>query len=198
MSRHVELLRDVAREITPDPDREDPPSSGDDAHRRLQELITGMQQEAPRCGLGAATGEFVDHLAGVAERYGRQLFHCYDDPRIPSTTNKLEGFFGASKHHIRRATGEASTSNSVAQNLGADYLEALVFSRKQTRTSVLEALDGLSTGAYTIARNQIEINEQPARMRRSRRRDPEQHLEDLLARWDDGEDSDHASDMILG
>lgn len=192
MSRHVELLRDVAREITPDPDREDPPSNGDDAHRRLQELVTAMQEAAPRCGLGAATGEFVDHLAGVAERYGRQLFHCYDDDRIPSTTNNLEGFFGVSKHQIRRATGAASTSNGVAQNLGADYLEALVFSRKQTRASVLEALDRLSTGAYSIARNQIEINEQPARLRRSRRRDPERHLEDLLARWEDGESPDRA------
>jgi len=148
-----------------------------------------MQEAAPRCGLGAATGEFADHLAGVAERYGRQLFHCYDDPRIPPTTNSLEGFFGISKHHIRRATGAASTSNGVAQNLGADYLEALVFSRKQTHASVLEGLERLSTGAYTVARNQIEINEQPARLRRSRRRDPARHLEDLLARWEDIERS---------
>jgi hypothetical protein len=177
------MLRDVAREITPDPDRDDPPASGDEAHSRLRDLVARMRDEAPRFGLGAATGEFADHVAGVAERYGRQLFHCYDDPRIPSTTNDLEGFFGNCKSHIRAALGAASTTNSIAQNLGADYLEALLFAKTQSPRELLAAIDTISGEDYQTARRLIELNEQPARLRRSRRRDPERHLQALLERW---------------
>lgn len=177
------MLREVAREITPDPDRDDPPANGDEAHQRLRDLVARLQDEAPRFGLGAATGEFVDHVAGVAERYGRNLFHCYDDHRIPSTTNRLEGAFGNSKSHIRSSLGAASTTNSLAQNLGADYLEALIFANSRARCALLTAIDEISHEDYNTARSVIEINERPARLRRSRRRDPERHLRMLLDRW---------------
>jgi hypothetical protein len=187
-TRHVELLREVAREITPDPDRDDPPASGDEAHTRLKDLVSSMQDEAPRSGLGATTGAFVDHLAGVAERYGRNLFHCFDDQRIPSTTNKLEGFFGVSKSHIRSSIGAASTSNGVAQNLGADYLEALDYVRSQTHEEAVASIAAVTIDEYRAAREAVDIHEQPARLRRSRRRDAEGHLVDILDWWfsDDG------------
>ena len=144
-----------------------------------------MKTEAPRSGLGAATGEFVDHLVGLGERYGRQLFHCYDDPRIPSTNNRLEGFFGASKSHIRAALAAASTTNGVAQNLGADYLEAFAFTRAHSHTELLAIVDAIDIPHYQAARQRIEKNETPARLRRSRRRDPMHHLAVLVNRWFD-------------
>jgi hypothetical protein len=189
VSRHLELLRDVAREITPAPDRDDSPADGDDAHRRLRDLVDRLQTEAPRSGLGAATGAFVDHVAGVAERYGRNLFHCYDDDRIPSTTNGLEALFGKGKSHIRAALGAASTTNSLAQNLGADYLEALVSAGNRPLAALLAAIDEVSCDAYSSARQAIEINERPARLRRSRRRKPVRHLCDLLDRWERNTDT---------
>lgn len=181
------MLRDVAREITPDPNRDDPPADGDEAHKRLRDLVGRMQEEAPRFGLGAATGEFADHVAGVAERYGRQLFYCYDDSRIPSTTNRLEGFFGSCKSHIRAALGAASTTNGIAQNLGADYLEALLFAATPPHRELLSAMDTITDDDYQAARRRVELNERPARLRRSRRRDPERHLQALLDRWNGGQ-----------
>ena len=180
VERHVGILREVAHVITPDPDRPDPPADGDDAHVRLWEKLQELHTEAPRSGLGAATGAFVDHLVGVTTRYGRHLFHCYDDPRIPSTTNQLEGLFGVSKAQIRAALGTASTANGVAQNLGANYIEALVFTRTHTRDALLTALDSMSSSDYQRVRDHIDQSESFPRLRRSRRRYPERHLGVLL------------------
>ncbi len=146
-------------------------------------LVASLKDEAPRTGLGAATGHFVDHVAGVAERYGRNLFHCFDDDRIPSTTNGLEGFFGISKSQIRGALGTKSTTNGVAQNLGADYLVALAFVRSRPRSALLDAVGSSTAVDFREAREAIMAAEQPAILRRSRRRTPKRHLEELLARW---------------
>jgi len=146
-------------------------------------MVRRLQREAPRTGLGAATGTFVDHVAGVASRYGRQLFHCYDDERVPSTTNSLEGVFGVTKSQIRGAVGAASTANGVAHNLGADYIEALLYTRAHTRTQVLEELAGISASEYEAARDCIEQAERFPRLRRSRRRHPERHLGLVLDAW---------------
>lgn len=181
--RHVDILRDVAHEITPDPKRPDPPANGDEAHERLRKKLQVLQDEAPRTGLGAATGDFIDHVVGVATRYGRKLFHCYDDPRIPATSNGLEGLFGVSKAQLRGALGEASTANGVAQNLGADYLAALVFTRAHTRADLLAALSSLSASDYEAARESIQGTEHFATLRRSRRRQPERHLRQLVGAW---------------
>lgn len=183
VSRHVEILRELAHEISPSTERSDPPANGDEAHKRMQDMLQRLRDEAPRSGLGAATGTFVDHVAGVAERYGRQLFYCFDDPRTPSTTNGLEGLFGASKSQIRGALGEASTTNGVAQNLGADYLDAFVYTRTHSQGELLEALPSIAISAYQAARRLIDKHEQPARLRRSRRRDPDRHLKQLVTRY---------------
>ncbi len=41
----------------------------------------------------------------VSRSYWRGLFHCYDMPAVPRTNNELEQYFGAARHHERRATG---------------------------------------------------------------------------------------------
>src|SRR5271169_6720051 len=122
VERHVEILRDVAHEISSAPDRPDRPENGDDAHAGLCAYLEQLTADTPRVGLSAATGAFVDHVVGVAERWGRKLFHCFDDPRIPPTSNELEGFFGVSKRFVRQITGNSSTSNSLVQNLGESFL----------------------------------------------------------------------------
>ena len=169
--------------MSPDPERKDLPANGDDAHERLQGYLHRLQDSAPRTGLGATTGAFVDHVVGVAERYGRSLFHCFDDPLIPSTSNSLEGFFGVSKGQLRGALAAASTANGVAQNLGPDYLESLAFTRSHSHRDLLVALESVSAADYQAARDLVEENERPARLRRSRRRNSNRHLELWLARW---------------
>lgn len=183
MSRGVDVLRQVAREITPAPTRIDFPVNGDEAHDRLIDLIRRLQKDAPRMGLGAPIGDYIDHVANVAERYGRNLFHCFDDPRIPPTSNALEGFFGTSKQQLRRALGTASTTNGVAGNLGAEYMCALAYAKSHSPNEVMEAVATLSVSEYEDVRQALEDAESVATLRRSRRRDPQKHLTQLLDRW---------------
>jgi hypothetical protein len=54
------------------------------------------------CGVLEAA---LTHFLKVTRSYKSGLFHCYDDPTIPRTTNDLEHCFGQHRHHERRATG---------------------------------------------------------------------------------------------
>ncbi len=176
------MLRRVAHLISPDP-RPDRPSDGDEAFKCLRTLLARLQENAPRAGLGAAHGHFIDHVAEVAERYGRNLFHCFDDDRIHSTSNKIEGFFGASKSQTRHALGTKRTTNGVAQNLGGDYLLAFARANSTSREDLLKSVEPLTPSDYEAARNRLNAAEKPARLRRSRKRFPSRHLKRLRDRW---------------
>lgn len=102
---------------------------------------------------------------------------CFDDPRIPATTNELEGFFGAIKRYLREATGAASTATGVAQNLGPELLVAFHGARELVRE-----LD-IDPDAFDAARARIDEVERPIRQRRSYVRNLELNLGRLLARW---------------
>ena len=182
-TRHVAILRAVADEISPREDRPDRPATALEAKARLDARIAQLQAEAPRFGLAAATRNFIDHVAGVASRYGLYIFTCFDHPQLPPTSNDIERYFGASKAQLRRALGAASTAGSVAKNLGADYLEAFATAWTHPREKLLEQLGPRSDIDYARARESVRIAEQPATLRRSRRRDPERHVNELLARW---------------
>ena len=183
VDRHLEILRSVAHEINSDPERPDRPKDAAEAKERLDRLLGRLREEAPRTGLGAATGDFVDHVAGVASRYGRFIFTCFDHPHVPSTSNDLERYFGASKAQLRRALGAASTANGVAKNLGADYLEAFASAWIYPGEELFKQLEPYTAEDYQCARDAVYNAEQPATLRRSRRRNPRQHLQGLLARW---------------
>lgn len=142
-----------------------------------------MQAEAPRKGLGAATSEFVDKISKIYERYGFRIFACFDDPRIPATTNELERFFGTSKSQLRHALGTASTAGGVAQNLGADYLMALAFALTRPASKLLAELENVTERDFEAARESVASAEQTSILRRSRRRLPQSHLDRLLKRW---------------
>ena len=45
---------------------------------------------------------FVGDLVERVGRYGEHLYHCFDDARIPATTNGLEGYFGLGKRTYAR------------------------------------------------------------------------------------------------
>jgi hypothetical protein len=48
---------------------------------------------------------------------------------------------------------------------------------------LLEQLAPCSDRDYARARDSVRATERPATLRRSRRRDPQRHLDELLARW---------------
>lgn len=180
VARHTTILRGVAHEISADPERVDRPENAAEAQARLGEFIDKLRNAAPRNGLGAATGRFVDHVATLAGRYGKHLFVRFDDARVPSSTNQLEGFFGRAKRPLRRAGGTASTANSVAQNVGGDYLAAFALVETNKRP-LADKLDDTFLLRFRSARARLAAEEAPMTRRRSLVRYFDQHLARLRA-----------------
>lgn len=130
-------------------------------------------------GLSAPTADFLDHIIALTERGGSHLFTCFDDPRIPANTNKLEGFFGHSKEFVRHVNGDASTTNSPIRNLGGSLL--VTFFRSQSLPPLRAEDLTNDLDAYKKARAALEQEEAPARRRRSLVRHPQAHIDRLLA-----------------
>jgi len=137
---------------------------------------------APRAGLGAATGAFIDDLVKRASRYGDHLFKCFDDPRIPATSNGLERFFGDGKQTLRRAGGCGSTTNSVVTNLGADALVAYQHVR-QVGVPTVGEIAAYSLADFRAARARLARSEAPAIRQRSRVRHLPRRLDELRTAW---------------
>ena len=175
----------MAQVITPPEDPADRCSS-EEAREKLTDLLRRLEGNAPRNGLGAATGSFIDYLIEMEKRHGASLFVCYDHMEIPSTANEIERFFGASKAHVRRALAAASTANGVVHNLGADYLVAFALAWTRSRDELVDSTGRLSREQFIQARRAAEEAEAPARIRRSRRRFPRRHLERIYAAWEAG------------
>jgi hypothetical protein len=134
-----------------------------------------LRAEAPRNGLGATTGHFVDDLSALADRYKEHLFVCFDDPRVPPNSNELEGFFGRAKRPLRRACGTGSTANSVAQNVGGGYLAAFALVESRDR-SFMDELDDTFIARFRSARARIAAEEAPMTRRRSLVRNFDRHV----------------------
>ena len=117
-----------------------------------------------------------------AGRYGEHLFHCFDDPRIPATTNDLERFFGESKQTLRHALGCGSTTNSVLTNLGAEALGAYQYVR-QVGTPTAAETAAYSPADFRAARARLARHEAPAIRQRSRVRHLPRRLDELRTAW---------------
>ena len=181
VERHVEILGEVAHQLSSAPDRADRPSNAAEAETRAWDYLGDLQRRTPRTGLSAPSATFVDHIVGMFGRYGEHLFVCFDDSRIPATTNGLEGFFGLGKRVVRKALGAGSTTNSVVTNLGAEVLMALHQVRARDNNTVFPP--PIDLHAYQTARAELDQHERPARLRRSWLRDQGTYLVSLLDRW---------------
>jgi hypothetical protein len=180
--RHTEILRAVAHELSGAPDRPDRPGSAAEAQSRFERFLADLDILTPRAGLGAPTGQFIDALTARYGRYGAHLFQCFDDPRIPATTNGLEGFFGQVKQGLRHALGCGATTNSVVTNLGA---EALIAYQQVRCPRALERLRTPSCSAqeFRAARARLAAKEAPAIRQRSMARHLGRHLCRLRRQW---------------
>ena len=147
----------------------------------MWDYLTELQRETPRRGLSAKLARFADERVERVGRYGAHLYQCFDDARIPATTNGLEGYFGVGKRVVRKAVGAGSTTNSVVTNLGEEVLIAL--QQVQRAAKGIEFTGPLDLPAYQKARADLEKMEQPARLRRSQAREPSKHIRNLLDRW---------------
>jgi len=148
--------------------------------RQVEGYLARALAAAPRRGKGARRRRFLRHVIAVAGRYGDGLYHCYDDSRIPHTTNELEGAHGVHKHHIRKATGRRSTSGGPTETAG-EVVTCAIDLMKPGRRLHIASVDPV---AYAAARRELARLREPARRYRSVQRAPEKHVAAALALWE--------------
>jgi hypothetical protein len=180
--RHTEILRAVAHEISNAPDRDDRPASAAEAKMRFDRFLQDLAMSTPRTGLGVATAAFIDDLVERAARYGDHLFVCFDNPKIPATTNGLEGFFGRVKATLRRALGAGSTTNTVISNLGEDVMLVYRYIRRPDALTSLRA-PSATPADFSAARARLGEKEAPGVRQRSIVRNFKRHLERIRDAW---------------
>jgi hypothetical protein len=177
--RHTDILRGLAHTLSSAPDRQHRPKSAEEAKAIFDAHLEGLAS-TPRAGLAAPTATFIDTILDRAKRYREHLFPCFDDARIPATTNALEGFFGRTKATMRRAAGAGSTTNNVVANLGAHVLIAYQLLR---RPDALATVRDATPASFAAARRQLHRDEEPAVFRRSMVRHFHRHVERLRTVW---------------
>jgi hypothetical protein len=172
----VEIVRHVAHVLDTDgPARQ--------VKRVLRTYLNRLEATAPRRGRGAATGGFIDHLVKKSNSYWPGLFHTYDHPEIPPTTNGLEGFFGSSKGAVRRATGRMSTAGGKFETCGEAVIRTRALLGGMDPTALAERLRAVTPEKYRDGKRRLRQLQEPARERRSIQRNPGRFLERTLAEW---------------
>ena len=174
--RHLEIVRHVAGLLDTD-------SSGRQVKRVLHRYLNRLKQQAPRRGRGAHTGHFVDHLVKVAKSYWPGLFHAYDHPQIPRTSNGIEGLFGSIKRSVRSTTGRASTAGGKMETCAEFAVRALALARAMPKTTLDLLLEAVPDNTFAKGKQELLRIRAPARERRSIQRDLGAFLERALAAW---------------
>jgi hypothetical protein len=143
------------------------PPNGDVVRKRLSAFLNHHLQLAPTRGPGVYLKHFVEHAWKVTESYWPGLFHCYDDSRIPRTTNRIEELFGQAKHLLRACGGRKSTAVGPGSTGGSFFLFSVAFHGLASKQEREDWLKGFSKEEYKAARRrQQEIREPEARRRR--------------------------------
>ena len=174
--RHLGIIRHVAHILKSE-------SAGAQVKRVLRRYLNRLEQEAPRRGRGAQTGHFVDHVVKVANSYWPGLFHAYDHPQIPRTSNTLEGFLGSIKHEIRTTTGRASTVGSTMDSYGELAVQVKALVHVLPKEELKQRIADVTDDALKVAKKKLAEIHEPARERRSIVRRPEAFLERVVSKW---------------
>jgi len=160
LERHVEIVRHVAHLLRSD-------SSAAQVKRVVRRYLNRLEQQAPRRGRGAHTGHFVDHLVRVASSYWPGLFHAYDHPDLPRTSNSIEGFFSSAKRSLRSTTGRASTTGGKMES-GAEFvIQAQALTCIMSKAELEQHLELVSDPDFVARKQQLQRIRAPARERRS-------------------------------
>jgi hypothetical protein len=174
--RHVEIVRHLARIL----DTDGPAAQ---VKRILRRYLNRLDQHAPRRGRGAQTGHFVDHLVKLADSYWPGLFHAYDHPQIPRTSNGIEGFFGSIKRSRRSISGRASTAGGKMETCGEFLVRAETLLRTMPKAMLDGLLEAVPDAAFATRKRELLRIRAPARQRRSIQRDLGGFLERALDAW---------------
>lgn len=145
---------------------------------RVEMALRAVRTEVLTYQDDAAVGAWAVHFYKVTMNYWRGLFHCYEHVEIPRTNNDLEQYFGAARHHERRATGHKRPTSAVVVR-GAVRVVAAVAT--QLREWPADALRPGSVAAWRQLRKELEGRHEVRRAARRFRKDPEVYLAKLEA-----------------
>ena len=179
LRKDVDVLRDVRDVLWPQTPAPDGAAVRHDLHALLQDRLA----VAPKRGKGARRRRFLQHVLAVAQRYDPGLYRCYDNPRIPQTTNDLEGQHGAFKHHLRKLAGRASTSGGPTETVAELLVGPLDAVQRHGTQAIRDATQKVDPQAYAAARGKLADLREPARRYRSVQRAPQKHLDRVLSSW---------------
>jgi hypothetical protein len=174
--RHLEIVRKVARILDTD-------LPAAQVRRNLRRYLNRLDQQAPRRGRGAHTGHFVDHLVKVANSYWPGLFHTYDHPEIPRTSNGIEGFFGSIKRSRRCTTGRTSTAGGKMETCGEFTVRAEALARSLPNAVLDGLLRDVPNASFAREKQKLLRIRAPARERRSIQRNLAAFLGRVLDAW---------------
>ncbi len=141
--------------------------SVEDRQAAYQEVLATMAaQRATVPSLTAA----IDHVLSVTESYWPGLFYCDTVPGLPRTNNDLEHYFGAARHHERRASGRKQASSTfvirgAVRVVAAVATPAHPFSAADLRPQDLHAWEEVRQSVqyrHTIHRAQPRFQRDPA------------------------------------
>ena len=141
-----------------------------------------MERGNTKRGKGARRRRFVEHVGAVTKRYNKGLYHCYDDPRIPQTSNQLEGKHGVGKRHNRKVTGRSSTSGGPMETAGEFHAVALDAVHRKTVSRA--ALAAVSDAEYSASRETLRVLGERSRRYRSIQRDPQKNLDRIVREFE--------------
>jgi hypothetical protein len=78
------------------------PTHGARVQQALQDYLAGLQNQSD---LSDWLSQFRQHLIDITDRWGDDLFVCYDIAGVPPTNNALESRFGRLRRDQRRISG---------------------------------------------------------------------------------------------
>jgi hypothetical protein len=125
-----------------------------------------------------AVEAWATHFYKVTMSYWRGLFHCYDRPEIPRTNNDLEQYFGAARHHERRATGHKRPTSAVVVRGSVRVVAAVATHLREWPAA---ALRPSTVAAWRRLRQGLEARHEARRAAHRFRRDPATYLANLEA-----------------
>ena len=139
----------------------------------VEENYRALLEDVLTAKSDAAVADWATHFYRVTRSYWQGLFHCYDVPELPRTNNGLEQYFGAARHHERRATGQKRPTPAVVVR-GAVRVVAAVATPLGKWTA--QELRPASVEAWYTLREQLDTRHEARRAARRFRRDPARYL----------------------
>ena len=139
----------------------------------MEEAYRVLLEEVLKAKDDEAVAAWATHFYKVTRSYWRGLFHCYDLPELPRTNNELEQYFGAARHHERRATGHKRATSALVVRGSVRVVAAVA---TPLRAWTAQELRPASIAAWCTLRETLEARHEARRAARRFRRDPVAHL----------------------